>query len=211
MTRAEAIEKLAEQDLSRLTPQERAEQIEVMLLEDWEGVPGWESIPRDLRREYTSGTLGAPPASARYDPLLRLWLRDRYLAATNAYLAGRLGLAPEGIVGSPESREPCPCCGRRTLATRGDYEICRVCWWEDDGQDNRDADRVSGGPNDRLSLTQARANVLMHGISDPAREHLRALQDPAEMYERGRSFVFSLDGATLREDKSEWASGAFRR
>jgi hypothetical protein len=27
----------------------------------------------------------------------------------------------------------CPCCGYRTLPSRGDYELCPVCWWEDDG------------------------------------------------------------------------------
>jgi hypothetical protein len=36
--------------------------------------------------------------------------------------------------------------------------MCPVCWWEDDGQDDRDADEVRGGPNGVLSLTQARAN-----------------------------------------------------
>lgn len=27
----------------------------------------------------------------------------------------------------------CPCCGYRTLPGRGDYDLCPVCWWEDDG------------------------------------------------------------------------------
>src|SRR3569833_2977032 len=29
----------------------------------------------------------------------------------------------------------CPCCGVRTLIERGGYDICSVCFWEDDGQD----------------------------------------------------------------------------
>ncbi|MFF1770133.1 CPCC family cysteine-rich protein [Streptomyces sp. NPDC058249] len=29
----------------------------------------------------------------------------------------------------------CPCCGFLTLDERGSYEICPVCFWEDDGQD----------------------------------------------------------------------------
>lgn len=33
-----------------------------------------------------------------------------------------------------------------------------MCWWEDDGQDNGDADVVRGGPNGELSLTNARRN-----------------------------------------------------
>jgi Cysteine-rich CPCC len=52
----------------------------------------------------------------------------------------------------------CPCCASLTLPTRGDYELCPVCFWEDDGQDDHDADVARGGPNGRLSLTQARAN-----------------------------------------------------
>jgi hypothetical protein len=38
-----------------------------------------------------------------------------------------------------------------------------VCFWEDDGQDDYDADVVRGGPNGVLSLTQARANYRQFG------------------------------------------------
>jgi hypothetical protein len=63
------------------------------------------------------------------------------------------------IIKPPEpdgSLYPCPCCGRRTLPERGGYDICGVCGWEDDGQDDYDADLARGGPNGNLSLTQAR-------------------------------------------------------
>ncbi|MFF4509354.1 CPCC family cysteine-rich protein [Streptomyces sp. NPDC001401] len=63
----------------------------------------------------------------------------------------------------------CPCCGYLTLAERGLYEICPVCFWEDDGQDDHDADRVRGGPNGRLSLTEARQNFHAIGASDQRR------------------------------------------
>ena len=52
----------------------------------------------------------------------------------------------------------CPCCGFLTLPERGGYDICPVCFWEDDGQDDHDADEVRGGPNYTLSLTETRAN-----------------------------------------------------
>ncbi|MFG1697365.1 CPCC family cysteine-rich protein [Nonomuraea sp. NPDC049309] len=58
---------------------------------------------------------------------------------------------------------PCPCCGFLTLHERGGYEICPVCFWEDDGQDDDDADEVYGGPNSDLSLTQARRNFAEFG------------------------------------------------
>ncbi|MFE3454553.1 CPCC family cysteine-rich protein [Nonomuraea sp. NPDC059194] len=60
---------------------------------------------------------------------------------------------------------PCPCCGFLTLATRGGYEICPVCFWEDDGQDDHDANEVRGGPNYELSLTQGRRNFAEFGAS----------------------------------------------
>jgi hypothetical protein len=61
----------------------------------------------------------------------------------------------------------CLCCGCRTLSTPGAFELCPVCWWQDDGQDESDADVVRGGPNGALSLTLARANFLACGASDP--------------------------------------------
>ncbi|WP_414665189.1 CPCC family cysteine-rich protein [Horticoccus sp. 23ND18S-11] len=60
----------------------------------------------------------------------------------------------------------CPCCGYLTLFGRGGFEICQVCYWEDDGQDDHDADDVRGGPNGDLSLAEARANFKVHGASD---------------------------------------------
>lgn len=58
----------------------------------------------------------------------------------------------------------CPCCGHATLTERGGYEICPVCFWEDDGQDNEDADTCRGGPN-RVSLREGRLNFLRFGAS----------------------------------------------
>ena len=40
----------------------------------------------------------------------------------------------------------CPCCGYKTLPERGGFELCPVCFWEDDGQDDADADTIRGGP-----------------------------------------------------------------
>lgn len=57
----------------------------------------------------------------------------------------------------------CPCCHYKTLGERGGFEICPVCFWEDDGQDEHDADIIRGGPNGSLSLTQARAEFKSIG------------------------------------------------
>jgi hypothetical protein len=55
-------------------------------------------------------------------------------------------------------KQRCPCCGYYTLHKRADDEICQVCFWHDDGQDENEANEVRGGPNGTLSLTQAREN-----------------------------------------------------
>jgi len=60
----------------------------------------------------------------------------------------------------------CPCCRYKTLHGRAGSEICKVCFWEDDGQDDHDADVVRGGPNGLLSLTKARHNFSVFGASD---------------------------------------------
>jgi len=68
---------------------------------------------------------------------------------------------------SEHNRVACPCCGYRTLSDRGGFEICPVCWWEDDGQDDLDCDIVRGGPNGVLSLAHARVIFRSFGASDP--------------------------------------------
>jgi hypothetical protein len=68
-----------------------------------------------------------------------------------------------------EGPHACPCCGFLTLSERSSYEICPVCFWEDDGQDEHDADVVRGGPNRKLSLTIARENYRSFGASDTRR------------------------------------------
>lgn len=60
-------------------------------------------------------------------------------------------------------RYSCPCCHYKTLESRGDYDICPVCFWEDDGQDDTDADADQiFGPN-HMSLTQGRQNYQKIG------------------------------------------------
>jgi hypothetical protein len=69
----------------------------------------------------------------------------------------------ESVVESGNPPYACPCCGYLTLSQRGGYLICKVCFWEDDGQDDHDADQVRGGPNGALSLSAARLNFRRIG------------------------------------------------
>ena len=61
----------------------------------------------------------------------------------------------------------CPCCGYRTLQTPESMELCPVCWWEDDGQDDADAGDVRLTVNGELSLSQARMHFVTCGAAHP--------------------------------------------
>ena len=68
----------------------------------------------------------------------------------------------------------CPCCKFKTLRGRADYDICPVCFWEDDGQGEVEADEVWGGPNRNLSLRQAQKNFAEIGaVEEGVRRFVR--------------------------------------
>jgi hypothetical protein len=48
------------------------------------------------------------------------------------------------------------------LTARAVHEVCDLCLWQDDGQDDLHADGIWGGPNGSLSLTEARDNFRDH-------------------------------------------------
>ena len=59
----------------------------------------------------------------------------------------------------------CPCCGERILESRGTYEICPICDWEDDGADE-DFEGMEYGPNGGWLLSEARRNFRETGRYD---------------------------------------------
>jgi hypothetical protein len=81
---------------------------------------------------------------------------------------------PTRIRESAEKSHRCPCCKFKTLHGRGQDEICKVCFWQDDGQDESEADEVWGGPNKALSLRQAQRNFAVLGaIEERFRKSVR--------------------------------------
>jgi len=65
---------------------------------------------------------------------------------------------------SPMSLAQCPCCDYFSLGSRAEYEICEICFWEDDGIDLDDLDRYSG-PN-HITLRDARDNFRRFSACD---------------------------------------------
>lgn len=83
------------------------------------------------------------------------------------------------------TRYACPCCRCLTLEERGGYEICPVCFWEDDGQDDKGAEEVRGGPNGRLSLAQARRNYAAFQACEERFKHKVRPPLPSERSDAG--------------------------
>ncbi len=74
----------------------------------------------------------------------------------------------------------CPCCGFASLESVSSNEICEICYWEDDGQDDPEAEEYWGGPN-RISLSEARENYLKFGAAEKKDlKHVRKAQESDE-------------------------------
>lgn len=56
----------------------------------------------------------------------------------------------------------CYCCGYFSLEEKGTAEICPVCFWEDDGENNLD---MMSNPN-RMTLRQGRDNFVKFGACE---------------------------------------------
>lgn len=182
MTRNEAIALLVQQSLAELSPERRAAQ----LLDWWSidsGDPDYRDLPLLLKQAIAQGDEPGDPMDSLYDPLLQLALRREFTGVLNSYLERRVAAVgySEKIEGAAELLEECPCCGYRSLQERNNYEICRVCFWEDDG--TTDTDGSVSGPN-RSTLREAKqAFEALGAMSEAARQHV--LHDGKERYSRG--------------------------
>ena len=60
----------------------------------------------------------------------------------------------------------CPCCGSYTFEEQpnGNYDICPVCYWEDDPIQLKNPSRA-GGAN-KVSLNQGRENYIAFGACE---------------------------------------------
>ncbi len=179
MTRNEAIHLLVQQDLTQLSREER----EAMLLDWWSidaNDPKYGTLPDSLKAAIAQSDEPNDPEMSFYDPLLHLALEHSYAGVLNSYLMSRIATLGHNdlVEGAVEMLETCPCCRYRSLRLRGEYEICRVCFWEDDGM--TELDSVSG-PN-HITLREGRLNTQRYGaVTESAREHI--LPDGRMRYE----------------------------
>jgi len=179
LTRPVAIDRLSRQRLLALDPSARAD----LLLDVWglaDNHPEFAGLPLALRQSLLDQPEPAEDAQdPRYDELLLIALRAQYHGVTARYLSRCLAEAGSGthqVEGPIEPMLACPCCGYLTLGTRGEYEICDLCHWEDDGSQAPD---VYSGPN-HMTLAQAQDHFIRHQSDLDLDKWPRALNAPAD-------------------------------
>jgi hypothetical protein len=181
MTRAEAIDLLARHEVSRLGPEERE-----ALLIDWWSIdaedPEYDELPDLVRAAIKRFDSPDDPQKRLYDPLLWVAVRHSFFGVINPYLERRLADLGrfEAVEDREEELEICRCCGYRSLRERGGYEICQVCFWEDDGTTNPES---ISAPN-HMTLREARRNFDEIGAISQAAMTL-VLPDGRGRYARG--------------------------
>lgn len=57
----------------------------------------------------------------------------------------------------------CLVCKNITISFRGSFEVCPICFWEDEGE-IKNPDVATGGPNGDLSLNKAIENYKKFGV-----------------------------------------------
>src|SRR3954453_21693047 len=88
----------------------------------------------------------------------------------------------------------CPCCDYFTLEERRAWDICPVCYWEDDGHDLGDLDKPSGC-NHGLTLRQGRASRRWSSTCAPPRNGISTSTPPGDetyINQRPHPFVSSV-------------------
>lgn len=228
LTRKKALSILAGEAILGLSLDERFEALEDLSLECWDDGENseWDNLPASLKadiEESEEWNVEDP----RYAPAIKVWVMYRMRYFSHKYLTyclQNLGYPEDALSYEPIEAETCPCCGYKTLAERGMYEICPVCWWEDEGFDTPDGAcnhltvededgtvtevhvplNELGVASNEVDLLSARINFLEFGIFNPEREDLRAAQDNAMFYEQGREFVWKPETLGLSEPAIGW-------
>ncbi len=77
----------------------------------------------------------------------------------------------------------CDCCDHFTLSSKGDWEICPVCYWEDDAFGLEELDEPSGA-NHGLTLREARTNFERLGACCESMAHHVLLAEERAKFKR---------------------------
>lgn len=136
LDRAIVIDMLCKKKLSSLTKEQRED-----LLLDWWGLDveddAFKQLPAELKTELLSEEIPCYDIMLeRYDSLILLGMKYKYEGVTNEYIENEAVKVLDKVFevnGKIEDLYECPCCNYKTLHFRGEYDICPLCHWEDDG------------------------------------------------------------------------------
>ena len=182
MKRDEAIDIILKSTIEDLAKEEREE-----LLLDWWGIDQddseFDKLPEALQSEiFNNDEPQKDIMDEVYSALLFVALRKKYKGVRNEYLSKRVSAilgSNHEVEGLLEKLYSCPCCEFKTLPRKGEYDICPVCLWEDDGSTNPN----SYSPPNRMTLAQARDNFIEFGLVN--RSSIQFLEsDRLEMFSK---------------------------
>ncbi len=161
MKRQEAIKKISKLKISNLNRDER-----VGYLIGWWNIDKedkeFNSLPDSLKNEMIKNDEYKNPEYEKYDSLILKALIHEYKGVRNEYIEREYNQITNDKVevkGQVENFEKCPCCDYKTLEERRTWDICEVCYWEDDGIEDLD---VNSGPN-RMTLRKGKENFKNFG------------------------------------------------
>ncbi len=159
--RKQAIELINSYEISNMSVEEK----EIILLDWWsidESDKEFLALSASLRKEILETDSPADVESQEYIPLLAIALQYKFKGVKNDYIRQylkKINHKEYELVGKPENLFKCPCCNYLTLELKSEYDICSVCYWEDDG--SSDLEKYS--PVNRLTLQEAKGNFLKYG------------------------------------------------
>ena len=83
-------------------------------------------------------------------------------------------------------KKTCPCCGYRTLDKNMLFNVCEICFWEDDPIQSLDPD-YKGGANGDITLREAQQNFQTCGACHT--KYIEDVRRPNEADEKDENFV----------------------
>ncbi|MEI3790168.1 MULTISPECIES: CPCC family cysteine-rich protein [unclassified Chryseobacterium] len=90
------------------------------------------------------------------------YIKDRYIGIKLSYIEEKIKKLYQlsiNVNGTPKELFTCPCCNYKTILEKGNYQICRVCFWEDDG--GKDESKYSHV--NHMTLKEAKDNFKTKG------------------------------------------------
>ncbi|CCK78790.1 CPCC family cysteine-rich protein [Desulfobacula toluolica] len=162
MKRQKALSIVVKNELNNLDQFQRKlvlkAQLETIKTPQWFITDEWKSVPLWLQKQFKLGHMARGITYNQYNLIISVWLHDRLKAVSNDYLLKYLkniNIQTNCIEGNPPLLQSCPCCGYKTLSSLGNYDICIVCKWENNGYDNTYGIDDMNNPN-HSSLMESR-------------------------------------------------------